>query len=561
VVLLLQRKIKADPFILGGTFVVIAILVVFPLTLLFLNSFKFDGAYTLQNYATVFQAKRNYTALFNSLKLGLFTSLFSVLLGAPLAWLVTRTNLPFAKLFRTLFILPYMIPPFIGAIAWSQLLNRRNGYINRFIQSIFGIEGYVFNVNTMPGLIWVMTLYLYPFVFITVAGALERMDPTLEEAARTCGSKTMKIMRDITLPLVAPSIAGGALLVFASSIANFGIPALVGMQGRVFVLTTMIYSYMHSGGFNGIATASALSIMLMVISVGALLINNFYLKKKQYTLISGKSMRPKTLDLGAWKIPCLIVAIVMVFVTVIMPFFSIGLTSLLDAWGADITWENLTFRNYRYILFEYGLTKDALKNSFLLAISAATICMVLGSLIAYISVKTKIRGRKALETIAQIPYTIPGTVVAIAMILAWSGNYGVNLYNTFWILLFAYVAHYVAFAVRTTSASLEQIHTSLEEAARISGGSWFTSLKDIVVPLIRPGLVAGWFLIFMPTLRELTMSILLWGPRTVTIGVAVFEMQEAGYVQISAAFATLLLLIVIAGNLLVKWLTRGKVGI
>jgi iron(III) transport system permease protein len=187
--------------------------------------------------------------------------------------------------------------------------------------------------------------------------------------------------------------------------------------------------------------------------------------------------------------------------------------------------------------------------------------MVLGSLIAYISVKTKIRGRKALETIAQIPYTIPGTVVAIAMILAWSGNYGVNLYNTFWILLFAYVAHYVAFAVRTTSASLEQIHTSLEEAARISGGSWFTSLKDIVVPLIRPGLVAGWFLIFMPTLRELTMSILLWGPRTVTIGVAVFEMQEAGYVQISAAFATLLLLIVIAGNLLVKWLTRGKVGI
>ncbi|HDP78065.1 MAG TPA: iron ABC transporter permease, partial [Mesotoga infera] len=228
----------------------------------------------MQNYITVFQANRNYTALFNSLKLGFFTSLFSALLGAPLAWLVTRTNLPFARLFKTLFILPYMIPPFVGAIAWSQLLNRRNGYINSWAASLFGLEGHVFDVNTMPGLIWVMTLYLYPFVFITVTGALERMDPTLEEAARTCGAKTMRIMRDITLPLVAPSIAGGALLVFASTIANFGIPALIGMQGRVYVLTTMIYSYMRSRGFTGIAMASALSILLMSISVGALLLNN-----------------------------------------------------------------------------------------------------------------------------------------------------------------------------------------------------------------------------------------------------------------------------------------------
>jgi len=192
-----HKRFRADPLILGGTFVIIGVLIVFPFTLLFINSLKADGVFTFQNYVTVFQANRNYTALFNSLKLGFFTSLFSVLLGAPLAWLVTRTNLPFAKLFKTLFILPYMIPPFVGAIAWSQLLNRRNGYINSWAASLFGLEGHVFDVNTMPGLIWVMTLYLYPFVFITVAGALERMDPTLEEAARTCGAKTMRIMRDI----------------------------------------------------------------------------------------------------------------------------------------------------------------------------------------------------------------------------------------------------------------------------------------------------------------------------------------------------------------------------
>ena len=556
-----SKRWNAAPWILGSVFVIVGIVIVFPLSVLFFNSFKVDGGFSLNNYLTVFQAKRNYTAFLNSLWLGLFTALFSVLFGAPLAWLVTRTDLPFSKLFKTLFMLPYVIPPFIGAIAWSQLLNRRNGYINRLLQGLLGLDNSPFNVNTMPGLIWIMSLYLYPFVFITVSGALERMDPTLEEAARTCGSKTFKIMRDITLPLVAPSIAGGALLVFASSIANFGIPALIGMQGRVFVLTTMIYSYMHSGGFNGIAMASSLSILLMALSIAALVLNNFYFKKKQYTLISGKSMRPKIVALRKWKIPCLIIALLVVFISVVLPFFSIGLTSLLNAWGADITWENLSFRNYKYILFDYQLTKEALKNSLLLGASAATIAMIIGSLIAYISVKTKIRGRKVLETVSQIPYTIPGTVVAIAMILAWSGSFGINLYNSFWILLIAYLAHYIAFAVRTTSASLEQIHPSLEEAARVSGGSWLRSLKDIVIPLIRPGLIAGWFLIFMPTLRELTMSILLWGPKTVTVGVAIFEMQEAGYVQVSAAFATILLLIVIAGNLLVKALTKGKYGI
>jgi iron(III) transport system permease protein len=559
--MVLSKRWNAAPWILGSVFVIVGVIIVFPLSVLFFNSFKVDGGFSLNNYLTVFQAKRNYTAFINSLWLGLFTALFSVLFGAPLAWLVTRTNLPFSKLFKTLFMLPYVIPPFIGAIAWSQLLNRRNGYINRILMSLLGLENAPFNVNTMPGLIWIMSLYLYPFVFITVSGALERMDPTLEEAARTCGSKTFRIMRDITLPLVAPSIAGGALLVFASSIANFGIPALVGMQGRVFVLTTMIYSYMHSGGFNGIAMASSLSILLMGISIAALVLNNFYFKKKQYALISGKSMRPKIVELRKWKIPCLILAMFVVFISVILPFFSIGLTSLLNAWGADISWENLSLRNYKYILFDYQLTKEALKNSLMLGAGAATIAMVIGSLIAYISVKTKIRGRKVLETVSQIPYTIPGTVVAISMILAWSGSFGINLYNSFWILLLAYLAHYIAFAVRTTSASLEQIHPSLEEAARVSGGSWLRSLKDIVVPLIRPGLIAGWFLIFMPTLRELTMSILLWGPKTVTVGVAIFEMQEAGYVQVSAAFATLLLAIVIAGNLLVKALTKGKYGI
>lgn len=554
-------RLKGETLILGGTVAVLLVIVAFPLLLLFASSLWQDGRFTLENFIQVFSARRNYTALLNTLKLGAATALCSVLLGAPAAWLVTRTNLPGARIFRTLFMVPYMIPPFIGAIGWSQLLNRRNGFINNALLDLLGLPASPFDINTMGGLIWVMSLYLFPFVFITAAGALERMDPTLEEAARTSGARTLTIMRHITLPLVAPSIAGGALLAFASAIANFGIPALIGMQGRVYVVTTMIYSYLHSGGFNGIMMASALSVMLLALSVGALLANNLYLRRRRFTLIAGKSMRPQVADLQGWKVPALLAAALVVAVTVVLPLSSIVASSFLKAWGVELTLANLTLKNYRYILFEYDLTRAAMRNSFLLAAGAAMAAMVLGSLVAYISVKTRLRGRKALEMLAIIPYTIPGTVVAIAMMLAWSGRYGVNLYNTFWIILVAYVAHYVAYSVRTTSASLQQIHSSLEEVARVSGGTWVDSFRDVVLPLIRPGLIAGWFLIFMPTLRELTISILLWGPRTATVGVAIFEMQEAGYNQISAAFSTLLLAVVLLGNWAVKRLTRGKFGI
>ncbi|MCP5053926.1 MAG: iron ABC transporter permease [bacterium] len=469
--------------------------------------------------------------------------------------------MPFKEVFRTLFLIPYMIPPFIGAIAWGFLLSPRTGFYNKWLMALFNVDTPFFNIYSYWGVVFVMSLYFYPYVFLTMVGALERMDPTLEEAARISGSKMFRVAKDITLPLVAPSISAGGLLVFIAAASNFGIPALIGAEGRVYVLTTRIFYYIYSGGFQGIEMATSLSIFLIITSALALVANRWYLRKKQFTIIAGKSMRPNLVRLGKFRIPFFIGCILFSIGSMFAPLACIVLIALLKAYGVDIAWENFTLDNFKYVLFEYDLTRTAIWNSIKLSLTAATVLMALGSIIAYIIVRTKVIGRRVLEFLSTLPYSIPGTVVSIAMILAFSGQFGINFYNTIWILLIAYTARYMAFAVKAIGASLEQVHMSLEEAARISGAKWMRTFKDIVAPLIKPGLIAAWFLCFMPMLRELTISVLLYGPDTRTIGVAVYELQDAGYYDTAAALATCVLIVIFAGNFLLKKITRGQFGI
>jgi iron(III) transport system permease protein len=453
-----------------------------------------------------------------------------------------------------------MIPPFIGAIAWGFLLSPRTGFVNKFLMALFNTSNPPFNIYTYGGVVFVMSIYFYPYVFITVTGALERMDPSLEEAARSSGSGRFRVVRDITLPLVAPSIAAGALLVFIAACSNFGIPALIGSEGRVYVLTTRIFFYIYSGGFEGLQMASSLSIFLVITSALALVANRWYLRKKQFTIIAGKSMRPNVVLLGKYRVPFFIGCCFFTFATMLAPLLCVVLISLLKAYGVEITWKNFTLANYKFILFEYELTRVSIWNSIRLSLTAATFLTVIGSLIAYIIVRTNLRGRRILEFLSTLPYSIPGTVLAIGMILAFSGKFGINLYNTIWILLVAYTARYMAFAVKSVGASLEQVHMSLEEAARVSGAGWGKTFKDIVVPLVKPGLIAAWFLAFMPMLRELTTSVLLYGPETRTIGVAVYELQDGGYYDTAAALATLVIIVIFAGNFLMKRITGGEFG-
>lgn len=544
--------------VLTAVTLLLILLVAFPLALLLWNSFRFDGQLSVQHYADVFSESRNFRPFINTIKLGGLTVLTSAIIALPTAYLVARTDLPLKGLIETLLIVPYMIPPFLGAMAWIHLMAPRVGYLNRAWMHVFGGMGGPFNIYGLWGIVWVMTLHNYPFMYFTARSALERMDPALEESARICGAGRLRVARGITLPLIAPALGAGALLVFLYTVANFGIPALIGMQARFYVLTTRIYGYIYTGNFSGIKQAAALSAVLIAVAGVAVVLNRLLLGRKEFTVVTGKGARPPRVRLGFWKAPILGLLAIFFAIIVLLPVLSILSSALLKAWGLPLSAHNVSLDNLRYVLFEYDLTRTALKTSFLLALSAATATTIIGTLVAYLQVRTQFRGRHAMEWLATLPYAIPGTVIALAMILAWSGAFAINLYNTFWIILVAYVARYVTFPFRNVGAMLRQVHPSLEEAATACGAGWLRRFRDVIIPLIKPGLIASWFLVFIPTLRELTISILLWGPKTPTVGVAIFEMQDAGDYSSAAALGSVILIIVVSANLLLRKLLNVR---
>jgi iron(III) transport system permease protein len=478
-----------------------------------------------------------------------------MLVGTLLAFLVTRTDLPGKRTLRTFIVLPYALPSFFAAIAWIQLLGPQ-GYLARVFLDLFGTTAVPWNIYSAGGIVFVLTVHYFILVFITVAGALERMDASLEEAARASGAGTYRIMREITLPLVLPAIMAGGLLAFIGALANFGIPALLGMRARFFVLTTSIYYALAIPDF-GLATA--LSSMLVLVALVTMALQ-FGLQRgeSRFTVISGKAVHPSALKLRAVRYPLFLVTSFFVISISILPIFSMILTALMRYWGAPITAGNLTLQNFTYVL-SFEAARRAIMNSLFLAAVAATVAMFVGTVISYLHVKSKLKGSRVLDFLATIPYAVPHTVIAIAMILAWARP-PVSLYGTLWIIMVAYLAVYLPFAVRTTNSTLQQVHDSLEEAAKTSGAKLFARLRDIILPLARPGMIAGWILVFMPALRELTVSILLYAYHTETIGVVVYNLQDAGYREIAAALASLVMALLILGNVIIRRLTGGVAG-
>jgi len=245
----------------------------------------------------------------------------------------------------------------------------------------------------------------------------------------------------------------------------------------------------------------------------------------------------------------------------VVPLFMIFIVGFLKAYGLPLTLQNLTLRNYEYILGQSKMVRDSIMNSLFLSVSSGVITMFLGVMIAYVVIKVKPRGKGFLEMLSLLPYSIPGLVLAIGVILVWSGAFGINLYNTIWIILIAYIARYVSFAMKSASASLEQVHYSLEEAARSCGATHLESLRDITIPLIRPGMIAGFFLIFLPAMRELTTSVLLYGPFTRTLGVAIYAINSEGNTVQASALATVAIGIIIAGHFALRYVTRDRKGL
>ena len=360
-----SRGIGAAEVILGLSVGILVVVVAVPVLIIFFNAFWVNGQFNLADTLKVLREPDTYTALLNSLFIASGVTVMSTIIGTFFAWLVTRTDLPFKPAMRVLFLVPFMLPSFIGALAWKMLLSPRAGYINRFLMDVVGLDGPVFDIYTFPGIMAVETMYLFPFVFIQVCGALERMDPTLEESARISGASLFTITRKITIPLVRPSILSGALLIMLYSMAHFGTVAVLGIEAGIFNIPTLIYEKIHqsAGSFNSIRTGTVLATVLVITAALIMFIQSKVLSRGRYQIIAGKSFRPVETKLRALRMPMLVFCIAYIGFTIVLPTVTIFMVGGLKTYGLPFTAENLTLANYRYILFDWKMTRDAIWNS------------------------------------------------------------------------------------------------------------------------------------------------------------------------------------------------------
>jgi iron(III) transport system permease protein len=534
---------------------ILGVLIIYPAVIILNDSVRDQGgALSLAWYVEAYTNHRNYEAIVNTLIISAGASLIATVFGTFMAWAVARTNMPWRRTVEAASIVPFISTPFIGALAWILLASPQTGLINQFWRSVFGATEPLLDIYNIWGIVMVVALYEMPYVFLIVAGALKSMDPTLEEASLSSGAGLTKTTLRVTLPLVLPAILGGALLVFVLAAEQFGVPAVIGTPARIRVLTTSIWEtqsvYPPKYGLG-----ASLCVTLLLISTIGLWLQRRAIGSRSYTTVGGKGARPRRVDLGALKWVVLSVCLLYLVLAVVLPYSAIFLSSIRTIWTQDLRWEQLTLENYRWVLFDYPITQRALFNSLLLAVVGATVAIIFCALISFLSLRTKLPGRKGLDYLSMLPMAFPGIVLAVGLLRAWISP-PLVLYGTIWILFIAYITRYLPYGVRSTSATLVQIHPELEESSLSSGANWFQTFWRVTLPLLKPGIVAGWILLFVSFTRELSASVLLYSPGREVISVAIYDMWGQGDFRPLSALAFIQIAIALVMLALVKWVTR-----
>jgi len=540
------RTIDGSTVVLGVATVLLLLIVAYPLAWIVLASFGAPSQLKLGYIAGVFARSQNYGALLNTLILAFGAGILSVVLGVPLAWAAARTDMPLRRSLQALVALSYITPPYLTAIAYIILLGPDAGYFNRLLQTVTGASRGPIDIFSMGGVIFVIAMHVFPFTFFMTYAALRSVDASYEEAARLLGAKRLGVLFRINLPLVAPAITGGALLSAIDSMALFGPQAFLGLPAQITFLPTRIYGVIGAYPPRW-AEASALSLTLVLLTAVGLLLQRGYLERRSHTTVGGRGLRLETSRLGHWKWPTLAFCGAVVFLSAIAPIVVLVTAAFSRNWIDGLTPSNFTVENFNEALFNNQIAVRGIWNSFRLAAAAGILATLIGAAVAYIDARTNLRGRRLLDYLAILPLGLPGTVMAVGVLLAFIRPPFV-IYGTIWILLIAYVARFVPLAARSANATIRQIDPSLEEAARISGATRLGALWHVLLPLSRPGLAVAFLLVFIPALSELSATILLYTGGTETIAVAIFRLNDLGQLEVVAALAVF----VIAATLLVS---------
>jgi iron(III) transport system permease protein len=533
-------------------------LVLYPVVVLLAASVLTDlpmrgGHFTLANFVVLFSDPSNFRAIVNTVVSSALTTVFAVAIGTSLAWVTSRTDVPCRRFFENAFVIPYYLSPFIGAIAWTMLANPRIGVLNSVFTGLLGFRHGPFNIYSLTGLVFVMALYYSPIVFLFVAGALRSMDPALEEASRIHGVGALRTTLRITLPIVSPALLSSALLVFLNAAGQFGIPAVIGIPMNYEVITTRIW--VGLGYFPAKYTeAAAFSVVLLGLSLMAVAFQHRLLGKRSFVTVSGRGFKPGVTSLGKMRYVAAMICAFYFLLSIGFPYGALLFTSVQPYLNFGFHPASWTLAQYADVLFHNSQTVRAIQNSLLLATLGATVTILLSLAISYVVVRTQVRGREILSYLATLPAAIPAVVFAVAILWAYI-FLPINIYGTIWLLLIAYVSHYIPFGVRATSSGLAQLSVELEESSRIHGASWLKTLFRIVVPLLKPAIAVGWILIFVEIIRSLSLSILLYSDNSVVMPVVIYDLYETGAYPALSAFSILQTLLVFAAIYAAKKIT------
>ena len=524
---------------------VLVFLVASPVVRLIISSFQQSesGSFTLTNYRDAYGSLRHLAALFNSLELGAGVALMAGIFGVPIAWAISRTDMPAKGFVRLMVLGAFITPPYLGAIGWILLAGPNAGWLNKIWMGLTGAEHGLFNIYSMPGLILVISVASFPYVFVFTNSALDLVSSEMEDAANILGAGTLRTTFTITLPLVFPAILGGLIISFLEAIALFGAPALIALPARFHVVSTQLWQFFEYPV--RVEEASAFALPLLIITVLMFWLQRAVLGRKGYTAVTGKGGERRMIRLKRWRWPMLGYALFVCSLSVFLPMTVLLQAAFAKAWGRGFSLDNLTLANFRYLLFEQTQAKETILNTFVYSGTTAFAAIALAFAIAYVVTRRLVPWSGLLAFLCMAPFVIPGIVLAIGFYAAYAPP-PLALYGTGAILVLAFTTRFLPIAYTNAASGMRSINPEMEEAVRILGGGRLLAVRKVVAPLLKKALAGAWILVFIPATRELSSAIFLVGPHSRVISVMLFDLSEEGNFEVLAALGVILLVITIA---------------
>lgn len=534
------RLAGAVALVLALFFIVLA-----PLSELLIASFRnpSGSGWTLANYVAAFDNARHLRALWNSVLLGIFSTALCLVFALPVAWFVSRTDMPCRGLARLTVMLAFVTPSYLGGVAWILLGAPRAGWLNRAWRAVTDSGSDMLNIYSFGGLIFVVAIYAYPYIFVFTTAAIDMVPADMEEASRNLGAGRLRTTLLVTLPLVLPAILAGAIVTFLDTIALFGTPALIAIPAHFSVMTTQLWNFFEYPV--RVEVAAAYSVPLLLITALLLGLQRRMLRRKSFVTVSGEGGARRVIPLGGWRWVALLYVGVVGLLSVYLPIVTIAEAAFSKAWGRGFSLANLTAGNFRYLLFTYPTTQQAIVNTIAYSGLAATACVALALTVAYVVHRRLMPMGQAVGLVVMAPFVVPGIVLGIAFYATYAPP-PAALNGTAWIVVLAFITRFLPIAYAGSHAAIQSINVEMEDAARILGAGRTATVRSIVVPLLKTSLLGAWLMVFIAAARELSTAVFVVGPQTHVLSMVMLDLSEEGNFENLAASGCILLVLMLA---------------